>query len=438
MAHTNELVAQGNGTADNVGAVSPVGTISQDATDNVGTVSQEDVGALVAEALAGLSLEPEVGQEVGQEAATAATATAADNADTAGQILDAPAEGQEAATDNQEATTLPATTLPAATPPTTPPATALLPRRSYRDALLARFAALEHPEDYAPRSLLVNRAFIQAHNATLEGAGAPERLGYIYITTPTGGSEYRPLGRFDRIPSNPRFFALRRTDKRGNNVFQEVFPNQEGTDYGTPNGPFRLPANPARTLATSTRWHLAGESERRAGLEADTVPAPLPGVAPILPVVAPVAQEVTTAGQEAALEAAPVTSALPATTPVGEGPTAGTEAPPEAHPEVGPTPFTLTVAADTKELRRQGDATPPVVAPDVAEANGTAADGQEDHTTLETLYIRRTIKGRQRYLPVVGADLDRVRADGGTLYRQVGSGKARRYFPINGAGAIND
>jgi hypothetical protein len=425
-------------------------TINGTVQDNVGTVSQDEVGALVAAALAGLSLEPEVGQEEGQEAgtaagqevATAATATEADNADTAGQILDAQADGTAA--DNQEAaqatppippTTLPTTTLPPTTlplapttlPATTPPATALLPRRSYRDALLARFAALEHPEDFSPRTLLTNRPYIQAHNLALEAAGAPERLGYVYITTPTGGSEYRPLGRFDRIPLNPRYFTLRRTDRRGNNVFQEVFPDLEGTDYGTPNGPFRLPANPARTLATSLRWHLAGESERRAGLAADSVPAPLPVVAPVLPVVAPVVQEGATAGQEVALEVAPVTSAPPATVTEVDGPTAGTEAP----PEVGPTPFTLTVAADTKELRRQGDATPPVVAPDVAEANGT-----EDHAPIGTLYIRRVIKGRKRHLPLdTPGDVERVRATGETLYRQVGSGKGRRYFPINGDGA---
>jgi hypothetical protein len=133
-------------------------------------------------------------------------------------------------------------------------------------------------------------------------------------------------------------------------------------------------------------------------------------------------QEVTTAGQEAALEVASATSALPATTPVGEGPTAGALALEGTADNAGANVPPLTVAEGA-----------PITDGADLEANAT-----DDHTTLETLYIRRTIKGRQRYLPVVGADLDRVRADGGTLYRQVGSGKARRYFPINGAGAIND
>jgi hypothetical protein len=256
----------------------------------------------------------------------------------------------------------------------------------------------EHAVDYAPTKLLSNGAWIASALTALDAEGDDTDLGFIYITTPAGGSEYRPLGRFDRLPLNPRYYA-RGNGRRPTFTFLpgDGFPGED-----TPAGPpIPAPVNPNRTLA-SVRVLPNGRMVR-AGGPADplapgyrpptppaALPAPRTAGAPIPPPPAPRVRVVAVA-----------TNGTPAALPA---------------PAPRPAPLALPAPRDVATVVTLGE---------VGAALGTA---DATPTAAPTLYRRRIKKGRVNHVPADGTE----GADT-PLYTATGQGKATRYHPANAA-----
>lgn len=68
-------------------------------------------------------------------------------------------------------------------------------------------AAVSAPTtDYAPVGLLNNGAYVESLRDRIAKNRGDEDVIFLYVTTPTGGSEYRPMSRFDVLPTTQRFF----------------------------------------------------------------------------------------------------------------------------------------------------------------------------------------------------------------------------------------
>jgi hypothetical protein len=288
----------------------------------------------------------------------------------------------------------------------------------------------EHAEDFAPTKLLNNGAWIASALTALDAEGDDTDLGFIYVTTPAGGSEYRPMGRFDRLPLNPRYYA-RGTGRRPTFTF---LPGDGFAGEDTPAGPpIPAPVNPNRRLAevrvlpngrmVRAGSHLDPLSPTYAPPAALPAPAPRTAGAPIPPppagprvrVVA-----VATNGTPAALPAPapsprPAPLALPA--PRGDVPVTVTLA--EVSGALGTAPVTEEQAERLAgEAERAAEGT----------FQGAAASGAGIVPPPAPLYRRRIIKGRVRYSPADGTE----GADT-PLYTPEGEGRARRFHPANEA-----
>jgi hypothetical protein len=87
------------------------------------------------------------------------------------------------------------------------------------------FGSMDHPEDFEPSKLLNNHIWAGELRRRLDETEPEVEIGYVYVTTPKGGSEYRPLARFDKLPSNPRHFVRRKSVK--GTVFDAVCLEEE-------------------------------------------------------------------------------------------------------------------------------------------------------------------------------------------------------------------
>jgi hypothetical protein len=114
------------------------------------------------------------------------------------------------------------------------------------------FGSMDHPEDFEPSKLLNNHIWAGELRRRLDETEPEVEIGYVYVTTPKGGSEYRPLARFDKLPSNPRHFVRRKSVK--GTVFDAVCLEEEsvaGESESTLPPRRLMPLDPKRSWAAS-------------------------------------------------------------------------------------------------------------------------------------------------------------------------------------------